>query len=201
MTGSKGLGRQAKVLSEGQVKAALASVTREGYGARPERDAAMILLSVRAGLRAKEVASVTWSMVTDAEGQLVDTLALPDIASKGRTGGRMVPLAPDLCKALARLYGDGKAPGSHIVLDTRGQPMRANTIAVWFRRLYAGLGFEGCSSHSGRRTAITRWARGITAAGGSLRDVQDLAGHADLGTTARYIDRNPDAQRRVVIGG
>jgi len=200
MTGSKGLAHQAKVLSEGQIKAALAAATsRDGYGARPERDAAMILLSVRGGLRAKEIASATWSMVTGSDGELTDTLALPNVASKGRRGGRMVPLAQDLRRALAALYGDGKPAGEHVVLDLRGQPMRPNTLAVWFRRLYAGLGFEGCSSHSGRRTAITRWARGITTAGGSLRDVQDLAGHADLSTTSRYIDQNPDAQRRVVM--
>jgi hypothetical protein len=32
--------------------------------------------------------------------------------------------------------------------------------------------------------------------GGSLRDVQQLAGHASLGTTARYIESNQDAQRQ-----
>jgi integrase len=35
-------------------------------------------------------------------------------------------------------------------------------------------------------------------AGGSLRDVQALAGHADLKTTSRYIETDPDAQRKLV---
>ena len=46
---------------------------------------------------------------------------------------------------------------------------------------------------SAGRTAITNWARKITAAGGSLRDVQSLAGHASLADTQRYIDQSPEA--------
>jgi integrase/recombinase XerD len=71
-------------------------------------------------------------------------------------------------------------------------------VVVWFHRLYAGLGMVGCSSHSGRRSFITRAARKISEVGGSLRDVQALAGHSSLGTTARYIESDGDAQRKVV---
>jgi integrase len=54
-----GLGKQAKVLTEGQTKAALAAVAERRY---PQRDRVMVLLSVRAGLRAKEIAIVTWGV-------------------------------------------------------------------------------------------------------------------------------------------
>ncbi|MBM3608347.1 MAG: site-specific integrase [Alphaproteobacteria bacterium] len=67
-------------------------------------------------------------------------------------------------------------------------------LGAWYR----ALGFSGASSHSGRRTAITRWARKISSVGGSLRDVQLLAGHSALGTTQRYIEGSEDAKRRVV---
>jgi integrase len=69
---------------------------------------------------------------------------------------------------------------------------------VWFHRLYADLGFTGASSHSGRRTFITRAAKKIVEAGGSLRDVQELAGHSSLATTQRYIQGDTDAKRKVV---
>lgn len=69
-----------------------------------------------------------------------------------------------------------------------------NKFAGWYR----ALGFVGASSHSGRRTAITGWARKISSVGGSLRDVQLLAGHSALGTTQRYIEGSEDAKRRVV---
>lgn len=63
---------------------------------------------------------------------------------------------------------------------------------------HAALGFRGCSSHSGRRTFITNAARKISTVGGSLRDVQVLAGHSSLSTTQRYIEADAAAQRRIV---
>ena len=57
---------------------------------------------------------------------------------------------------------------------------------------------NGCSSHSGRRTFITNAARKISTVGGSLRDVQILAGHSALGTTQRYIEADAAAQRKIV---
>jgi integrase/recombinase XerD len=69
-----------------------------------------------------------------------------------------------------------------------------NLFAGWYRR----LGFNGCSSHSGRRTFITNAARKISTVGGSIRDVQILAGHAALSTTQRYIEADAEAQSKVV---
>ena len=60
------------------------------------------------------------------------------------------------------------------------------------------MGFTGVSSHSGRRTFVTKAARSVFGVGGSLRDVQYLAGHASLQMTQRYVDCNPEAQRKLV---
>jgi integrase/recombinase XerD len=76
--------------------------------------------------------------------------------------------------------------------------MKARSIVIWFSRAYRAIGLDGCSSHSGRRTFITRAARLVHKAGGSLRDVQLLAGHRSIETTQRYIDGDSDAQRRLV---
>ena len=64
--------------------------------------------------------------------------------------------------------------------------------------MFAELGYEGCSSHSGRRTFITGAARNIHKTGCSLRDVQILAGHSSIQTTERYIDGDTSGQRRLV---
>jgi integrase len=64
--------------------------------------------------------------------------------------------------------------------------------------LYASLGVAGASSHSGRRMFVTRCAKKIIPAGGSLGDVQELAGHASLATTQRYIQGGSAAKRKVV---
>jgi integrase/recombinase XerD len=192
----EGLGKQAKVLTDRQVKLALAAVSQRRY---PERDRAMVLLSVRAGLRAKEIANVTWGMVTDAEGDVGSALHLSNGASKGKNGGRVVPLNKELRAALIALKAKRNVEaGDRIIHSERDLGMSAGAVQVWFHRLYNDLGFEGASSHSGRRTFVTRCAKNIVAAGGSLRDVQELAGHASLATTQRYIQGDTAAKRRVV---
>lgn len=76
--------------------------------------------------------------------------------------------------------------------------MTARSVVNWFRATYDGLGLRGCSSHSGRRTFITRAARLLSKTGGSLRDVQELAGHRALTTTERYIQGDRALQRKLV---
>jgi len=85
-----------------------------------------------------------------------------------------------------------------IIRSERGGPMTPVSIVNWFAIAYRSVGLEGCSSHSGRRTFVTRAARIVHKAGGSLRDVQLLAGHRSIQTTQRYIDGDSDAQRKLV---
>lgn len=189
-------GKQAKVLTDAQVKAALAYLETTRYA---KRDRALFLLSAKAGLRAKEIASLKWSMVTDAEGLLSDCIALEDTASKGKSG-RTIPLNKDLREALTTLKESAIAVESedNIISSERGGKMTANSVVMWFNRLFNSLGFDGCSSHSGRRTFITNAARKVSTVGGSLRDVQQLAGHSSLQTTQRYVEGDTEAKRRLV---
>ena len=161
----------------------------------------MFLLFIKAGLRAKEIACLTWSMVTDAAGQVAEVLALPNRASKGRRGGRLIPLNHLLRAALVELHqsrGDAVHPERPVVTSERGGPLTASSVTKWFFHLYRDVGMTGCSSHSGRRTFITRAARKVSEVGGSVRDVQQLAGHASLQTTQRYIEGDTDAKRKLV---
>jgi integrase/recombinase XerD len=191
------LGKQAKVLSKPQIDAVLGYLTIVRY---PERDRVIFLLSVKAGLRAKEIACLKWSMITDAEGRLTYAIHLTDIASKGK-GGRVIPLNKELRAALERwkLLADASVrPSPFVVTTERSQRTSSYALVNKFAGWYQALGFSGASSHSGRRTAITLWARRISTVGGSLRDVQLLAGHSALGTTQRYIEGSDEAKRRVV---
>ena len=85
-----------------------------------------------------------------------------------------------------------------VVQTARAPATSAQVIVNLFHAWYRSLGYSGCSSHSGRRTFITNAARKISIVGGSLRDVQSLAGHSSLTTTQRYIEINADAKRRIV---
>jgi integrase/recombinase XerD len=84
------------------------------------------------------------------------------------------------------------------IQSERSRGMSAQAIVNLFWRWYRHVGFDGFSSHSGRRTFITNTARKISTVGGSLRDVQMLAGHSNLRTTQAYIEANAEAQVRIV---
>jgi integrase/recombinase XerC len=188
--------KQAKVLTQAQVVRVLNEVKLGRY---PERDRVMVLLSVNAGLRAIEISKVTWGMVLDAGGNVGDVLELRDGATKGEKSGRLVPLSAELRAALEALKGDDTpAADARIIHSERDMGLSSGAITVWFHRLYNRLGLKGASSHSGRRTFVTELAKTIVAHGGSLRDVQQLAGHASLATTQRYIEGNSDAKRAAV---
>ncbi len=192
------LGKQAKILSDKQVRAVLGELETRRY---PLRDRVMFLLSIKAGLRAKEIAGLTWAMVTDAELKIADTIALENRASKGKRGGRIIPMHADLKAALIALHrerAEKVRPDLPVIFSERDRGLSPAAVVVWFHRLYRDLGMVGCSSPSGRRSFLTRAARKISEVGGSLRDVQQLAGHASLSTTARYIEADVDAQRKVV---
>ena len=187
-------GQPSKVLSAGDIAALVAATKKGRY---PERDRAIVLLSVRAGLRACEIAALTWEMVLTARGEVGPVLELPAAAAK-KGSGRRLPLHPELRTALKRLRAAGCEGEGPVVRSERGGRMTAKSIVNWFGRTYRDLGLAGCSSHSGRRTFITRAARLIHKAGGSLRDVQELAGHQSIKTTQGYIEGDSDAQRRLV---
>jgi integrase len=189
------LGKQGKTLTKGQIEATLGSLAKTRYSAR---NRVILLLSVRAGLRAKEIAGLKWTMVTNADGQISRAIHLHDNASKGRSG-RTIPMHDEVRLALQELLDQAKPkPDDFVIRTERSKRTSAQVIVNLFARWYEILGFSGCSSHSGRRTFITNAARKISTVDGSLRDVQILAGHSNLRTTQRYIEPNASAQIKVV---
>jgi integrase/recombinase XerD len=186
-------GKQAKILSDEDLQDLLiyASATRN-----PVRNRVVVLLSAKAGLRAGEIAQLTWDMVIEPSGAISTAIELRDHAAK-KGSGRVIPVHRDLRGALAGWRRVSCETGP-VVPSERGCAMTPLSIVVWFARAYRTIGLKGCSSHSGRRTFITRAARLVHKAGGSLRDVQLLAGHRSIQTTQRYIDGDSDAQRKLV---
>jgi integrase len=135
-------------------------------------------------------------MVVDGNGQVSSVIELADGAAK-KCSGRSIPIHPDLAAALAA-WRKIAPQSDHVIASERGGRMRSLSIVIWFNRAFKNIGLKGCSSHSGRRTFVTRAARIVHKAGGSLRDVQLLAGHRSIQMTQRYIDGDTDAQRKLV---
>ena len=188
------LGRQAKTISQPTLRRMLAYARRTRT---PKRDQVIVLLSVKAGLRACEIAALEWPMVLDANGTVGDLIEIRTAIAKHQSG-RRIPMHPQLKEALTRLLREQRSSEGPVIVSTRGGRMRANSIVNWFVAMFAELTLEGCSSHSGRRTFITAAARNVHRTGGSLRDVQVLAGHRSIETTQRYIDGDTRSQRRLV---
>lgn len=166
---------RAKILDEAEIQRVLASCDAQ--------NAAMILLTHRAGLRACEVAKLDWRYVLDASGSIADFIDLPNLATKGRTGAGRIPLSADLRRALLKLAAMRRFPTKGpLILAPRGGALSAHAVAQRINRLYGKAGLDA-SSHSGRRSFATKLAGQVSAFG-----VQRAMRHSNIGTTRLYVD-------------
>src|SRR6476619_3971969 len=93
------LGKQAKILSDDNIRDLLAFTEQTRH---PTRNRVIVLLSAKAGLRAGEIANLTWPMVTDPTGDIGFVLALEDRVAKKKSG-RIIPLHEHLREGLVVL--------------------------------------------------------------------------------------------------
>ena len=186
-------GGQAKILTEINYNDLLVFAATTRY---PLRNQLIVRLSAKAGLRAGEIANLTWDMVLNPAGDVGAVIELRDWAAKKRSG-RLIPMHPNLRDDLVAWRQISK-PSGPLIRSERGGANDAGQHRQLVCISLPAIGVYGCSSHSGRRTFITRAARLVHKAGGSLRDVQLLAGHRSIQTTQRYIDGDTDVQRKLV---
>ncbi|MGE5765279.1 MAG: tyrosine-type recombinase/integrase [Mycobacterium leprae] len=176
-------------LTSKQVAALLASCDRRR--ALGLRDYAILVLLVRLGLRAAEVAALRLDDIDWRAGEIV-------VRGKGRTEERL-PLPPDVGAALAAYLRRGRlrrserevflracAPLRGLSPDGVGEVVRAASER-------AGLGSFG--SHRLRHTAATQMLQ----AGASLADVVQVLRHRTVATTAIYAKVDHLALRGLVM--
>lgn len=191
-------GRQANTLGPKQVEFLIDYVTRTS--AAPVADLTKVLLSFHAGLRACEISGLTIYDVTDAQGNIKDTITLRSgITKRGKR--RVIPMSDELREVIA-LFRETYPDRERFAISKMRSLIREqspNALAVYLRRLYIKAGFEGCSSHSGRRTLATNLARRHHEVGMSLRDVQLVLGHARLDTTEAYLEPAEDQKPLIDI--
>jgi len=195
-----GLAKQSKVLNKQQIEFVSTYLRSKRNGLRNQT---IFLLSVKSGLRAKEISQLSWREVLNSEGAIDTHINLTNQSSKGNSG-RCIPLHKLVRRNLAEMYEYQSMfryfdPKTSFVIRTERSPFTTSqTIVNMFQKWYSTLGLIGCSSHSGRRTFITETAKKISLVGGSLRDIQMMAGHQSLQTTQRYIEADSEAQTKVV---
>ena len=195
------MGKQSKTLNKSQIQMMRSHLRSKRNGLRNET---IFLLSVKGGLRSKEISQLSWKEVCDSDGKVSGHINLTNRSSKGHSG-RTIPINKDLRKNLIelldqqqRMFRTFDLNTSFIVRTERSPFTTSQTIVNMFQSWYGRLGLLGCSSHSGRRTFITETSKRISLVGGSLRDIQMMVGHSSLQTTQRYIESDSESQRKVV---
>lgn len=184
---------QAKTLTSKELKVLLATVAEGRHAAR---NRLMILMSVWAGMRVGEIASLRIENVVGPNNVVLDQIRLDASQTKGNRG-RVIFVGEKLRKEISAYLAalKYKVPSAPLFYSQRGSTgFSANTLCQHFATIYAKAGIDGASSHSGRRTFITSLAN----KGVGVRVLMALAGHRNMSTTQRYIDIN-DEMLRVAV--
>ncbi len=185
------MSKQAQTLSKSELKTVLNIIESGRNGLRNKT---IILLTHYLALRAKEVASIRIDDVIDGNDTIKPVLQLKASYTKGEKH-RDVPLSNSkVINALAEWVTYRKdndyefSTGSPLFKSQKNKAFSNISMARMISTLYQNAGKPNCSSHTGRRSMITKLAN----AGTDLNSIRVLAGHESVQTTQRYIDTNPD---------
>jgi integrase/recombinase XerD len=155
-------------------------------------------LSFGAGMRACEIAALRVGDVVVRDGSIVDAVVLQSSQTKGAQR-QTVYLSKRVRKAIAAYVGDTTQLTQHqlqrkLLQTQKGGGFSSATVQQLFRELYKSAAIPNASSHSGRRSFITKLAH----SGVNTAVIRELARHQNLATTQRYIDVSTDKLRSAV---
>jgi integrase/recombinase XerC len=150
------------------------------------RDQAVLVLLYGAGLRIGEALGLTKAIVDGLLNSGQDVLTITGKGNKAR----LVPLLPQAIEAM-RTYREAcplmtaLGPRDFFFLGARGGPLDPAIVQKRVRDIRHALGLpESVTPHALRHSFATH----LLGAGGDLRTIQELLGHASLSTTQRYTD-------------
>jgi len=151
------------------------------------RDQTIIHTSFLAGLRAIEIAALCVGDVYDERGRARAQFTITQAQTKGDSA-RTIYVNKKLMRILDVYHAAvvGRAASAPLFMTQMHTRFSANTMCQLFLQIYKDCGLKGATSHSGRRTFITKLAN----AGINVRLLAELAGHKHISTTQRYIDIN-----------
>ena len=194
---------QARVLTEKELRKVLGYCSTQPHSTR---NRAMLLCTHMAGMRVGEVAALRICDVLAADGTVMEEIALSASQTKGKHSRTvLVPkkLQEELTAYLQQRFGlkdlfaVTHTETQRALFPTQKNPKRgftANTLCQLFHKIYKDARMTGATSHSGRRTFITRLAdKGV-----GVRVLMALAGHKSIATTQRYIELNPTVMKAAV---
>jgi len=179
--------KQAKVLTDTELKKVIAYI--DAFDRHAERNKAIILLTHYCGMRVSEVASLLVSDVVSVDNNINDVIYLKANQTKG-SKSRRVFVSKKAKTALKRyLQSDlSVIQQSYLFQTQKSKRFNTNALTTLIKRLYERVGIVGASSHSGRRTFITK----LATSGVNVRVIAEAVGHSNISITNRYIEINDD---------
>jgi integrase/recombinase XerD len=194
--------KQARVLTEKELNLLLLYINTRRHATR---DRLMVLMTFYAGMRIKEVCAVTIKDVLANNGDIRYEINLSAEQTKGKYGRSVV--LPEKLRKEIKTYLATRFTEKQLIALTysnqldkplfatqKRQGFDANTACYHFHMLYKNAGLDGASSHSGRRSFITK----LSARSVPLKVLMEMVGHRNLQTTQRYIEVTPDMKRAAV---
>lgn len=156
-----------------------------------ERNRLIFSLSVLSGMRACEIANLRINNVLSDTNEVLDLIVLDKEQTKGNRRQTVV-VSTALKKAIHRYISTNpqllSQDKGRFLLRTQKGSFSSQTIQNLFRQLYELANIPQASSHSGRRTFITK----LSENGVAVAVIQKLARHSSLSTTQRYIEVSDD---------
>ncbi len=153
----------------------------------------IVLLGGEAGLRLGEVLALRWEDVDLATPQLYvqrsDWCGQVTAAKGSRV--RYIGLTNRLAEAL-RTHRHLRSP--LVLCDEDGQPLLRRTVQNWVRRAACRGKVQNSGVHVLRHTFCSRLAM----KGAPTMAIQELAGHANITTTQRYMHLSPAAKESAI---
>lgn len=153
------------------------------------RDRAVVMILVRLGLRAGEVARLSLDDLDWASGRL-------KVTGKGRE--HTLPIPVDVGQALAawlRLRPAALDRAVFVRMKAPRQMMATSAISGIVARLSGVAGIDPIYAHRLRHTA----AMDVLAAGGTLAEAKELLGHVYTATTMAYAKVDLASLRELVV--
>jgi len=188
------MSKQAKTLTTEELRRVLDYTATRKHSVR---NRALVTCSFLSGMRVGELSSLTYADVVDEEGVVRNEIRLKAENTKTKEA-RVVFVNAKLKKELQQYANTYKPTNTNLKFfysqKRNSNGYNANTLTQFFHYLYKRAGVFGASSHSGRRTFITK----LASQGVGVRVLMSLAGHRNISTTQAYIDVNDDMKRKAV---
>jgi len=175
--------KQARVLNDKQVKKLFNSPKMTKF---ESRNRLILTLSYYAGMRSCEICSLTVGDVIDGNGDIKESIQLKSHQTKGNKSQSVVLsslVRGEIEKYVSEHSLTQKPLAAPLIKSQRGGFFSSQSLQNLFKHLYRNVGYDDCSSHSGRR----KFASSLDEMNVSIGVIKTLLRHSHISSTQRYI--------------